>query len=173
MQIHKTVEVSSSASIGENVSIYHNSQVLDNAKIGDNTKIGHNCLIGKDVLVGNNVKIQSNIDVWEGVELEDYVFVGPSVVFTNVANPRSEFPKDSYIKTLIKKGATLGANSTIVCGIIIGKYAFVGAGAVVIEDVLDNQMVVGNPAKPIGWMCSCGKKLESNKCECGKEYEIF
>jgi len=159
---HKTAEVSPKAKIGRGTKIWHNSQVLAGAKIGKDCTIGHNCLIGEKVKIGNNVKIQSNTDVWSRVTLEDYVFAGPSAVFTNDLNPRSKYPKpkNKWLPTRVQKGATIGANSTIVCGNTIGKWAFIGAGAVVIENVPDYAIVAGVPATIIGWMCECGTKLE-------------
>lgn len=169
---HETAFICPEANIGQGTKIWNHCQILSNCQIGKNCTIGHNVLIASTVKIGNNVKIQSNTDVWQGVELEDYVFVGPSVVFTNDLNPRAEFPKDKnqYLKTLIKTGATIGANSTIVCGHQIGKYAFVGAGSVITENVGDYEIVVGNPAKVIGYMCRCGQKLnfDNNQTECLK-----
>jgi len=142
------------------VKIWHTSHVLKGSRIGKNSKIGQNVVIGPRAVLGEGVKIQNNVSVYEGVTLEDYVFCGPSMVFTNVFNPRSEIPRMSELRpTLVKRGATLGANSTIVCGITIGRYALIGAGAVVLKDVLDFAMVVGNPARQIGWVCRCGNKL--------------
>ena len=139
------------------------------SRLGKNCKIGQNVVIGPNVNIGNGVKIQNNVSVYEGVTLEDYVFCGPSVVFTNVINPRSEIPRMQERKpTVIKRGATLGANCTIVCGITVGRYAFIGAAAVVTKDVPDYALVVGNPARVSGWMCSCGVKLKikGNKGVC-------
>ena len=159
--IHPSSFVDDNVSIGKGTKIWHNSQVLTGAKIGKDCTIGHNCFIGENVKIGNNVKIQSNTDVWSKITLEDFVFVGPSAVFTNDLNPRSKYPKpkEKWLPTRIQKGATIGANSTIVCGNIIGKWAFVGAGAVVTENVPDYALVAGVPAKIIGWMCECGSKL--------------
>lgn len=179
---HKTAEIQKSAKIGKGVKIWHNVQIFKNAEIGDNCSIGHNCLIGSKAKLGKGVKIQSNTDIWDLVILEDYVFVGPSAVFTNDPNPRAEFPKLKYpeygkwLPTLVKKGATIGANATIVCGSIIGKYAFIGAGAVVRENIPDYALAVGVPAKIIGYMCECGNKLEFKKqkaiCKiCKRKYQ--
>lgn len=179
---HKTAEIQKSAKIGKGVKIWHNAQVFKNAEIGDDCSIGHNCLIGSKTKLGKGVKIQSNTDIWDLVILEDYVFVGPSVVFTNDPNPRAKFPKSKYpeygkwLPTLVKKGATIGANATIVCGNTIGEYAFVGAGAVVRENIPDYALVVGVPAKTIGYMCECGNKLEFKKqkaiCKiCKRKYQ--
>ncbi|MFA5165752.1 MAG: acyltransferase [Candidatus Paceibacterota bacterium] len=169
---HETAFICPEAQIGQGTKIWNHCQILSGCQIGQNCTIGHNILIANTVKIGNNVKIQSNTDVWQGVELQDYVFVGPSVVFTNDLNPRAEFPKtkEQYLKTLVKIGATLGANSTIVCGHEIGSYAFIGAGAVITENIPDYAIVAGNPAKIIGWMCRCGEKLhfESDGAKCAK-----
>jgi len=143
------------------------------SKIGEQCNIGQNVVIGPDVKIGNGCKIQNNVSVYKGVTLEDYVFCGPSMVFTNVYNPRAEIRKIDQIRpTLVKTGASLGANCTIICGINIGKYAFVGAGALVNKNVPDYALVVGNPARPIGWVCECGERLSSDFiCDtCGKKY---
>lgn len=167
--VHKTAEVQKGASIGEGTKIWQNSQVLKGAKIGNNCTIGHNCFISQKAKIGNYVKLQSNIDVWDLVEIEDYVFVGPSAVFTNDKNPRAKFPKKDFpeygkwLPTLIKEGATIGANATIICGVTIGKWAMVGAGAVVTKDVPDYAIVCGVPAKISGWVCECGNKLDFKK----------
>lgn len=175
--LHKTAEVSPKAKIGKGTKIWHNSQVLDYAEIGENSTIGHNCLIGEGVKIGKNVKIQSNTDIWTKVTLEDYVFIGPSAVFTNDLNPRSKYPKpkEKWLPTLVKEGATIGANSTIVCGNTIGKWSFVGAGAVVTKDVPDYALVTGVPARIVGWVCECGNKVDFQKNEaicsvCKKKY---
>jgi len=159
--VHKTAEIQKGATIDQGTKIWHNCQILKGAKIGKDCVIGHNCFVGENVKIGNNVKIQSNTDVWTLVNLEDYVFVGPSVVFTNDKNPRSKYPKtkDEWLPTLVKQGATLGANSTIVCGNTVGKWAMIGAGAIVVSDIPDYTLVVGLPAKVIGWVCECGNKL--------------
>lgn len=166
--IHKTAEVSPKAKIGKGTHIWHNAQITDGSEIGENCIIGHNCAIFGAKL-GNRVKLQSNIDVWNGVTIEDNVFVGPSAVFTNDLNPRAKYPKKDFPEygdwrlTLIKEGATIGANATIICGIVIGHGAFVGAGAVVSKDVSDYALVVGVPARIIGWVCECGNKLKFEK----------
>jgi len=164
---HETVEVSAEAKIGKGTKIWHDSQVLSGAEIGKNCTIGHNCLIGENVKLGNYVKIQSNTDVWSKITLEDYVFVGPSAVFTNDLRPRSKYPKskDQWLPILVREGATIGANATIVCGNNIGKWAFVGAGAVITENVPDYAIVAGVPAEIIGWICECGNKLELKEDE--------
>lgn len=175
--IHKTAEVSPEAVIGDGTKIWHNCQVWKNAQIGENCTIGHNCIVANDVRIGNGVKIQSNTDVWYKVMLEDYVFVGPSAVFTNDLNPRSKYPKtpELWLPTLVKEGATLGANCTVVCGTIVGKWAFVAAGAVVTRDVPDYGLVSGVPARVAGWVCECGAKLffknDNAVCaDCGRNY---
>lgn len=179
--IHPTAVVDPGAKIGENTKIWHFSHVMSGAKIGRNCVLGQNVFVGRNVRIGDGVKIQNNVSVYEGVELEDFVFCGPSTVFTNVINPRSEIErKDEFRKTLVRRGATLGANSTIVCGVTIGKYAFVGAGTVVTKDVPDYALVVGVPARIVGWMCACGVKLhfhnESGEAQeaqcitCGRRY---
>jgi UDP-2-acetamido-3-amino-2,3-dideoxy-glucuronate N-acetyltransferase len=172
---HDSAFIDAGVEVGEGTSIWHVSHVLKGSKIGKSCKIGQNVVIGPNAIVGNGVKIQNNVSVYEGVTLEDQVFCGPSMVFTNVFNPRSEIPRMGELKsTLVKKGATLGANCTIVCGTTIGRYAFVGAGAVVTKDVPDYALVVGAPAKVTGWMCECGLKLSWTKeravCTCNKSY---
>src|SRR5215831_3003334 len=157
---HESAFVDNGVEIGEGTSIWHTSHILKGSRIGKNCKIGQNVVVGPNVIVGNGVKIQNNVSVYEGVTLEDFVFCGPSMVFTNVFNPRSEIPRMKELRsTLVKRGATLGANSTILCGITIGRYAFVGAGAVVTQDVPDHALIVGNPGRITGWMCACGVKL--------------
>ena len=169
--IHKTAEVSSEAKIGSNVKVWQNSQVLPNAIVGDDCVIGHNSAIFGKAKLGKGVKIQSNTDVWDLVELGDYVFVGPSAVFTNDKNPRAKYPKSEYpsygawLPTKVCEGATIGANATILCGITIGKWAMIGAGALVSCDVPDYGIFVGNPARIAGWICECGAKLEFNNKE--------
>ncbi len=157
---HDTAIVDENVSIGEGTRIWHFSHILSGSKIGEKCNIGQNVVIGPDVVIGNNCKIQNNVSVYKGVELEDGVFCGPSMVFTNVYNPRAEIKKmDQARNTLVKKGATLGANCTIVCGHTIGRYAFIGAGAVVTKDVPGHALMVGNPARQIGFMCICGERL--------------
>jgi UDP-2-acetamido-3-amino-2,3-dideoxy-glucuronate N-acetyltransferase len=169
--IHDSSLIDENCEIGADTKIWHFSHILKNTRLGNNVNIGQNVVIGPDVVVGNNVKIQNNVSVYPGVTLEDNVFCGPSCVFTNVINPRSSIPrKHEILKTRVREGATLGANATILCGITIGKHAFIGAGSVVTQDVKDNALVFGNPAKFQGWMCDCGNRLdESLQCsECGK-----
>jgi UDP-2-acetamido-3-amino-2,3-dideoxy-glucuronate N-acetyltransferase len=161
--VHESAFIDEDVEIGEGTTIWHVSHIMRNSRIGKNCRIGQNVVVGPNVSIGNGVKIQNNVSVYEGVTLEDDVFCGPSVVFTNVHNPRSEIRRmDELRPTLVRRGATLGANCTIVCGITIGQYAFVGAGAVVTRDVPDFALVVGNPARIIGWMCTCGNRLEQN-----------
>ena len=177
--VHASSYVDDPCSIGTGTKVWHFSHVMKNARIGVNCNIGQNVVISPEVVVGNNVKIQNNVSVYTGCILEDDVFCGPSMVFTNVVNPRSHVVrKDEYKTTLVRKGATLGANCTVVCGTTIGRYAFVGAGSVVTRDVPDYALVYGNPARPRGWMCACGIGLKfsangkgSGKCQsCGAEY---
>jgi UDP-2-acetamido-3-amino-2,3-dideoxy-glucuronate N-acetyltransferase len=172
---HDSAFIDEGVEIGEGTSVWHVSHVLKGSKIGKSCKIGQNVVIGPNATVGNGVKIQNNVSVYEGVTLEDYVFCGPSMVFTNVFNPRSEIPRMGELKaTLVKNGATLGANCTVVCGITIGRYAFIGAGAVVTKDVPDFALLVGSPAKITGWVCECGLKLswkdDRGSCTCGKQF---
>jgi len=173
---HESAFVDEGVDIGEGTSIWHTSHILKGSRIGKNCKIGQNVVVGPRVKVGNGVKIQNNVSVYEGVILEDHVFCGPSMVFTNVFNPRSEIPRMNELRqTLVKRGTTLGANSTILCGITIGRYAFVGAGTVVTKDVPDHALVVGNPGRVTGWMCLCGVKLrvkgKKAACPtCGQQY---
>lgn len=158
--------VDDNVEIGEGTKIWHFSHVQSGAKIGKYCVLGQNVNVGNNVVIGNYVKIQNNVSVYEGVTLEDYVFCGPSMVFTNIKDPRSKYPQVGskyYIKTLVKEGASLGANSTIVCGITIGKFAFIGAGAVVTKNVPDFALVVGNPARIVGWVSEAGKKLNFDK----------
>jgi len=159
---HESSYVDSDVSIGDNTKIWHFSHIQTGAIIGENCSIGQNVNIGNNVKIGNSVKIQNNVSVYEGVELEDYVFCGPSMVFTNIKLPRSEFPQkgsEYYSKTLVKKSASIGANATIVCGVTIGEYAMVGSGSVVTKDVPPFALVVGNPAKVIGKVDKRGKRI--------------
>jgi UDP-2-acetamido-3-amino-2,3-dideoxy-glucuronate N-acetyltransferase len=179
---HQTAEVAGEAIIGQGTKIWQNSQVLGGAEIGENCTIGHNCFIGGRAKIGNGVKLESNVDVWDLVTLEDYVFVGPSAVFTNDPNPRAKYPKKQYPEygqwrpTLVRMGASIGANATIICGVTIGKNAFIGAGAVVTKDVPGHALMVGIPSRVIGWMCECGNKLDFKKTNqtvcyiCKKKY---
>ncbi len=176
--VHQSSYVDKDVKIGKGTKIWHFSHVMKGAKVGRNCKIGQNVVIGPDVVIGNNVKIQNNVSVHRGVVLEDHVFCGPSCVFTNVFNPRSEIPRMKEIrKTVVGEGATIGANATIICGHIVGKYAFIGAGSVVTKDVGDYVLVCGNPARVRGHMCKCGNKIvlrnKKWKCsDCDIEYKI-
>lgn len=158
---HSSAVVDDGAQIGEGTHVWHFAHVCAGAVIGAKCSLGQNVFIGNDVLIGNNVKIQNNVSVYDAVTIQDDVFCGPSMVFTNVYNPRSAVVrKNEYRKTLIKKGATLGANSTIVCGVTVGEYAFVGAGAVINKDVPDFALMIGVPARQIGWMSRFGERLD-------------
>ena len=162
--IHDSSYVDKPCKIGSGTKVWHFSHIMKNCKIGKNCNIGQNVVISPNVVLGNNVKIQNNVSVYTGVICEDDVFLGPSMVFTNVINPRSGVVrKDEYMKTLIKKGATIGANSTIVCGNVIGNFSFVGAGTVITKDVLDYALVIGNPGRQVGWMSEYGHKLNFDK----------
>ena len=170
---HETAIIDEGARIGEGTRIWHWVHVCKGAKIGKGCSFGQNVYIGNNVVIGNNVKIQNNVSIYDAVTLEDDVFCGPSMVFTNVYNPRSNVSrKNEYRKTLVRRGATLGANCTIICGITIGRFAFVGAGAVVNRTISDYALVVGNPVKSIGWICECGEKLKKDYCcaACGEKY---
>lgn len=173
--IHSTAIVDSGAQIGEGTRIWHWTHVSAGSRIGRDCSLGQNVYVGNDVVIGDNVKIQNNVSVYDAVELEEGVFCGPSMVFTNVYNPRSTVSrKHEYRRTLVRRGATLGANCTIICGVTIGGYAFVGAGAVVNRDVLPHALMVGVPARRVGWMCRCGLRLADNDttCACGQKYHI-
>ena len=171
--VHESSYVDDDVIIGQETKIWHFSHIISGSRIGANCNIGQNVVIGPDVSIGNQCKIQNNVSVYKGVTLEDDVFCGPSMVFTNVFNPRAHIRRmDEARPTLVKKGSTLGANCTVVCGHTIGKYAFVGAGAVITKDVPDYALVAGNPARQVGWMCQCGEKLPENLyCEsCSIQY---
>jgi UDP-2-acetamido-3-amino-2,3-dideoxy-glucuronate N-acetyltransferase len=162
--VHDSAFIDTDVEIGEGTSIWHVSHILKNSRIGKNCRIGQNVVIGPDVSIGDGVKIQNNVSVYQGVTLEDNVFCGPSMVFTNVFNPRSQIRRmDELRPTLVRRGATLGANCTIVCGVTIGQYAFIGAGAVVVRDVPDFALMVGNPGRIKGWMCMCGHRIDFAK----------
>ncbi len=161
---HETAIIDGGCNIGTGTKIWHFSHVMPNCTIGENCNIGQNVFIAADVLLGNNVKVQNNVSIYTGVVCEDDVFLGPSMVFTNVNNPRSAVSRrGQYQKTYVRKGATIGANATIVCGNTIGQYAFIGAGAVVTKDVPDFALLVGNPARQTGWMSINGHRLEFNE----------
>lgn len=174
--VHPTAVIDENCEIGEGTKIWHFSHVMGASKIGKGCTLGQNVMVAPNVLIGNNVKIQNNVSVYDGVTLEDDIFLGPSMVFTNVTSPRSFISRrDDFKRTLVRRGATIGANATIICGNTIGKYAFVGAGAVVTMDVSDYALVVGNPARITDWMCECGIKLifsdDFAVCKCGKRYK--
>lgn len=171
---HETAIIDENCCIGERTKIWHFSHILSNSVIGQNCNVGQNVVIGPDVTVGDSCKIQNNVSIYQGVRLEEAVFCGPSVVFTNVYNPRANIRKMDQVRaTLVKYGATIGANATIICGNTIGQYAFVGAGAVVTASVSDHSLVVGNPAKQVGWVCQCGERLNDNLVclTCSMAYE--
>jgi UDP-2-acetamido-3-amino-2,3-dideoxy-glucuronate N-acetyltransferase len=179
--VHESSYVDSPCEIGEGTKIWHFSHVMKDSRIGRGCNIGQNVVISPQCVIGNNVKIQNNVSVYTGVILEDDVFCGPSMVFTNVYNPRSHVErKNEYRTTLVKRGATIGANATVVCGTTLGRYSFVGAGSVVTRDVPDFAMVYGNPAKLRGWCCACGEKLliaiappAEQKIECERCAEVY
>ncbi len=159
--IHPTAIVDDGAAIGDGSKVWHFAHICGTAKIGQDCSFGQNVFVGNNVIVGNNVKVQNNVSIYDAVNLEDDVFCGPSMVFTNVYNPRAAVPrKNEYRVTLIKKGATLGANSTIICGVTVGEYAFIAAGAVVNKDVKPYALMAGVPAKQIGWMSKHGERLK-------------
>jgi len=161
--VHESSYIDENVEIGEGTKIWHFCHILKNTKIGKNCIIGQNCMIGPEVSIGDRCKLQNNVSVYKGVILEDEVFIGPSAVFTNVLTPRAFIERKNEFKTtLVKKGATIGANATIVCGITIGEYALIGAGAVVTKDVSPYALVLGNPAKKVGWVCKCGVVLIHN-----------
>ena len=157
---HETAVIDTDCVIGKGTKIWHFSHIMTGCKIGEKCNIGQNVVVSPDVVLGNNVKIQNNVSIYTGVICEDDVFLGPSMVFTNVINPRSAvLRRDQYKQTLVKKGASIGANATIVCGVTLGEYSFIGAGAVVTKDVKPFSLVVGNPSRHIGWMSEFGHRL--------------
>lgn len=174
---HETAVIDDGCTIGKGTRIWHFTHIMSSCKIGENCNLGQNVVVSPEVTLGNNVKVQNNVSIYTGVICEDDVFLGPSMVFTNIVNPRSAVVrKDQYVKTLVRKGATIGANATIVCGIEIGEFAFIGAGAVVIRDVPAYALVVGNPAKHIGWMSEFGHRLEfdiNNEAICPESKEKY
>lgn len=161
---HETAVIDPGVVIGAGTKIWHFTHIMTGCKIGMNCNLGQNVVVSPDVVLGNNVKVQNNVSIYTGVICEDDVFLGPSMVFTNVINPRSAVARrDQYVQTLVEKGATIGANATIICGNKIGKFAFIGAGAVVTSEVLPYSLVVGNPSRQIGWMSEYGHRLKFNK----------
>ena len=176
---HETAVIDEGCLIGENTKIWHFSHLMTNCVVGENCNIGQNVVISPDVILGSNVKVQNNVSIYTGVVCEDDVFLGPSMVFTNVINPRSAVNrKNEYLKTIVKKGASIGANATIVCGNNIGEFAFIGAGAVVTKEIPDFALVVGNPSRQIGWVSEFGHRLifDSNNIatcnESKQEYKL-
>lgn len=174
--VHPTSVVDDNAEIGEGTKVWHFCHIQSGARIGENCSLGQNVNIGNNVKIGNGCKLQNNVSLYEGVELEDYVFCGPSSVFTNDLTPRAKYPKghDGYKKTLIREGASIGANATIVCGYTIGRWALIGAGAVVVCNVLDHALMLGVPAKRAGWVCKCGRILKDGLIceECERHYQV-
>ncbi|MCK9449615.1 MAG: acetyltransferase [Bacteroidales bacterium] len=174
---HETAVIDDNCTIGRGTKIWHFSHIMSDSVIGEGCNIGQNVVISPQVVLGKNVKVQNNVSIYTGVICEDDVFLGPSMVFTNVINPRSAVNrKNEYARTLVKKGATIGANATIVCGHDIGEYAFIGAGAVVTREVLPYALVVGNPARQIGWMSQYGHRLkfdQEGKAVCPESKEIY
>lgn len=174
--VHESSYIDDNVSIGKGTKIWHFCHIQKGAVLGENCSLGQNVNIGNNVKIGDGVRIQNNVSVYEGVELEDNVFCGPSCVFTNVTTPRAHYSvHGQYAKTLVKQGASLGANSTVVCGHTVGSCAFIAAGAVVTKDVKDHALMAGVPAKQIGWVCECGTKLGKNlTCKnCGNKYQEF
>ena len=176
---HKTAVIDSDCAIGKGTNIWHFSHVMSNCIIGKNCNLGQNIVVSPEVVLGNNVKVQNNVSIYTGVTCEDDVFLGPSMVFTNIINPRSAIKrKDQYSKTIVKRGVSIGANATIVCGITIGEFAFIGAGAVVLKDILPYALVVGNPSRQIGWISEYGHRLNFNELgyaicsESKEEYQL-
>ena len=174
---HETAIIDDGCTIGKGTRIWHFTHIMPGCTIGNNCNLGQNVVVMPEVVLGNNVKVQNNVSLYTGVICEDDVFLGPSMVFTNIINPRSAIVrKDQYIKTYVEKGATIGANATIVCGVRIGRYAFIGAGAVVTRDVASYSLVVGNPARHIGWMSEYGHRLhfdEKGIAECPESKEKY
>ena len=173
--VHESSYVDDNVEIGEGTRIWHFCHVQSGARIGQNCSFGQNVNVANNVIVGDGCKLQNNVSLYEGVELEDYVFCGPSCVFTNDLTPRAKYPKGraGYLRTLVRKGASIGANATVVCGHTIGRWALVGAGAVITSDVPDHALMLGVPARCAGWACECGALLpESLTCQkCGRKYE--
>jgi UDP-2-acetamido-3-amino-2,3-dideoxy-glucuronate N-acetyltransferase len=174
--VHESSYVDAGAVIGTGTKVWHFCHVMPGAVIGERCSLGQNVVVMNGVRIGNNVKVQNNVSIYEGVELEDDVFCGPSMVFTNVLNPRSHVPRrHEYRRTLVRRGCSIGANATVVCGVTLGEYSFIGAGAVVSKDVLPHALMVGVPARRVGWMCQCGERLPdtgAGTCAaCGSTFE--
>ncbi len=173
--VHESSYIDDGVTIGENTKIWHFSHIQKGSVIGKNCSFGQNVNVGNNVKIGNGVKVQNNVSIYEGVEIEDYVFCGPSMVFTNDLTPRAKYPKGNaaYKKTLVKTGASIGANATIVCGVTIGRWALIGAGAVVSKDVKDYAVMLGIPARQYGWACECGERLKDDlSCTvCNRSYK--
>jgi UDP-2-acetamido-3-amino-2,3-dideoxy-glucuronate N-acetyltransferase len=180
--VHESSFVDEPCTIGRGTKIWHFCHIMKDCVLGENCNLGQNVVVSPGCIIGNNVKVQNNVSIYTGVVLEDDVFCGPSAVFTNVVNPRSHVPrKNEYKRTLVKRGASIGANATVVCGVTLGRYCFIGAGAVITRDVPDYAMVYGNPARLRGWMCSCGVKLDletsigsgeiAQCCACSRRYQ--
>lgn len=177
---HETAVIDEGVTIGNGTKIWHFSHIMPNAKIGERCNLGQNVVVSPDVVLGNNVKVQNNVSIYTGVVCEDDVFLGPSMVFTNIINPRSAIVRrDQYEKTTVNKGASIGANATVICGNDIGEYALIGAGAVITKDVPPYALVVGNPAKQIGWVSEYGHRLDFNDTdiatckESGEKYQLL
>jgi len=177
---HETAVIDEGCQIGKGCRIWHFTHIMQGAILGENCNLGQNVLVSADVVLGKNVKVQNNVSIYTGVICEDDVFLGPSMVFTNIVNPRSAVVrKDQYVKTLVKKGATIGANATIICGITLGEFCFIGAGAVVTRDVPPYALIVGNPGRQVGWMSEYGHRLHfdsSNRAVCpesGEKYQLI
>ncbi len=172
--LHPSSFIDNNVTVGDNTKIWHFSHILSNTKIGKNCSFGQNCVIGPNVIIGNGVKVQNNVSIYEGVEIEDDVFLGPSCVFTNVINPRAFIQrKDEFKKTLLKRGCSIGANATIVCGVTIGEYALIGSGAVITKDVKSYALMVGVPAKQIGWVGISGSTLKFKNSIAEDEFATY
>lgn len=173
--VHESSYIDDGVVIGEGTKIWHFCHVQRGASIGRNCSLGQNVNVGNNVFIGNGVRIQNNVSIYEGVTLEDDVFCGPSCVFTNVSTPRAHFPVHGhYQPTLVRRGASLGANCTVVCGVTVGQSALVAAGAVVTHDVPDFALMVGVPARQMGWVCECGRRLDDSlHCQCGRQYRLL
>tara|TARA_B110000503_G_scaffold139157_1_gene226915 strand:+ start:1859 stop:2434 length:576 start_codon:yes stop_codon:yes gene_type:complete len=174
---HETAVIDDGCTIGDGTKVWHFCHIMSNSVLGENCNVGQNCVISPEVILGKNVKVQNNVSIYTGVVCEDDVFLGPSMVFTNVMNPRSAIVRrDQYTKTVVRKGASIGANATIVCGNNLGKYCFIGAGAVITKEVKDYALMVGNPAKQIGWISEFGHRLvfdENNRAVCSESNQQY